>query len=129
MILPYRATAMQNTHKFLILMAAGFFIVTASQAQDNKPLGEVPPPPPIPEPLPPKVRANEEPPVVSIRTEEDKTIEEYRQNGRLYMVKITPTKGVSYYYMDLDGDGHLELQPNENGLSPIAPHMWKIKEW
>jgi hypothetical protein len=31
--------------------------------------------------------------------------------------------------MDLDGDGSLELQPNANGLNPVAPHMWKLKEW
>lgn len=122
---------MQNTRKLLLLTfgAALLLLSATGLAQENKPLTEAPPPPPIPEPLPPKVRSDEEPPVVSIHTEEGKTIEEYRQNGRLYMVKITPIKGVSYYYMDLNGDGYLELQPNENGMNPVVPHMWKLKEW
>lgn len=122
---------MQNTRKLILLSLGGALLLLAAsaQAQENQTFEKAPPPPPIPEPLPPKVRSDEEPPVVSIRTEEGKTIEEYRQNGKLYMVKITPIKGVSYYYMDLDGDGSLELQPQENGLNPVAPHMWKLKEW
>jgi len=122
---------MQNTRKLILLSLGGalLLLATSAQAQENQTFEKAPPPPPIPEPLPPKVRSDEEPPVVSIRTEEGKTIEEYRQNGKLYMVKITPIKGISYYYMDLDGDGSLELQPHENGLNPVAPHMWKLKEW
>lgn len=122
---------MQNRKKLWLIFLGAILLVlaVAGQAQEAPFLKEAPPPPPIPEPLPPKVRGDEEPPVVSIRTEEGKTIEEYRQNGKLYMVKITPIKGISYYYMDLDGDGSLELQPNKNGLNPVAPHMWKLKEW
>ncbi len=112
--------------KLLLLGLLGMLLsVSFVVAQESEPPQEALEPPP----LPPKIRSEEEPPVVSIRTEEDKIIEEYRQNGRLYMVKITPKKGISYYYMDLDGDGNLELQPHDDGFSPVAPAMWKIKEW
>ena len=127
-----------NNRIFKLLLVLGIMMIMATAgaqqsepvqksepAQEAKPTQEALEPPP----LPPKLRAEEEPPVVSIRTEENKTIEEYRQNGRLYMVKITPKNGISYYYMDLDGDGDLELQPYEDGLSPVAPAMWKLKEW
>ena len=88
------------------------------------------PPPDIPPPIPPKKRnTEEEAPVVSIRTEENRTIEEYRRGGRIYMVKVTPLEGLAYYYMDMDGDGELELQPSDEPMNPVVPHMWKIKEW
>jgi hypothetical protein len=32
-------------------------------------------------------------------------VEEYRVNGRLYMMKVTPPHGVSYYLVDDRGDG------------------------
>lgn len=114
-----------NRKLIWLLMLGMLLSVSMLAAQESEQPQEALEPPP----LPPKVRSEEEPPVVSIRTEEDKTIEEYRQNGRLYMVKITPREGISYYYMDLDGDGDLELQPQEEGLNPVAPAMWKIKEW
>lgn len=85
-------------------------------------------PPPIP-PIPPKV-PNEEPmPTVVIRETEDERIEEYSQNGRVYMVKITPIKGPAYYYLDENGDGQLELQPTDKGEGPVRPVYWKLKEW
>jgi hypothetical protein len=34
-------------------------------------------------------------------------VEEYRMNGVLYMVKVTPTVGPPYYLIDTTGDGNL----------------------
>lgn len=88
-------------------------------------------PPPIPdEPaIPPKVTGEQVEPTVNIRKEEDRTIEEYSLNGRVYMVKITPARGKPYYYLDEDGDGQLELQPGDEAMNPVRPVYWKIKEW
>jgi len=95
-------------------------------------------PPPIREPaaktqgdvpIPPKVQDEQLEPTVTIREEEDRTIEEYRQNGRVYMVKVTPKGGIPYYYMDRDGDGMLELDPDQQALDPVQPVYWKVKEW
>ena len=92
-------------------------------------------PPPIPAedaqemPIPPKVQDEQIEPTVTIREEEKRLIEEYRMNGRVYMVKITPKGGIPYYYIDTDGDGQLELDVDNQALNPVQPVYWKIKEW
>jgi hypothetical protein len=50
-------------------------------------------------------------------------------NGQIYMIKVTPEKGVPYYYIDTDGDGRLELDMTQQALNPVQPVYWKIKEW
>lgn len=82
-----------------------------------------------PPPLPPKIQGEDVMPTVNIRSEEDRLVEEYSLNGRVYMVKITPAKGPPYYYIDDDGDGQLELQPGDGALNPVRPAYWKVKEW
>lgn len=66
-------------------------------------------------------------PEISIIQEDDRTIEEYRVNGQLYMIKITPDIGPAYYLMDTDGDGSLETQRN-NLANPEVPN-WILLEW
>ena len=92
-------------------------------------------PPPIPPadagdmPIPPKIQDEQIEPTVTIREEEERTIEEYSFKGQVYMVKITPKGGVPYYYIDTDGDGKLELDMDKQALNPVQPVYWKIKEW
>lgn len=92
-------------------------------------------PPPIPPeetgdvPIPPKIQGEQFEPTVTIREEEERTIEEYRHNGQVYMVKVTPKGGVPYYYIDTDGDGRLELDLDKQALNPVLPVYWKVKEW
>ncbi len=81
------------------------------------------------EPLPPKIQDEQLEPTVTIREEEDRRIEEYKMNGRVYMIKVTPKEGVPYYYIDSDGDGKLELDLDQQALNPVQPVHWKIKEW
>jgi hypothetical protein len=103
---------------------------TPVAAQDD--LEKPPPIPPAEEgdvPIPPKVQGEQIEPTVTIREEEDRTIEEYSYNGQVYMVKITPRRGVPYYYIDTDGDGRLELDMDKQALNPVQPVYWKIKEW
>jgi len=83
-------------------------------------------------PIPPKViDENEilEPTVQIRRDDDDNIIEEYRMEGRVYMVKVTPKTGIPYYYIDDDGDGQLEMRESDRAANPIKPAMWKIKEW
>ncbi len=68
-------------------------------------------PPPQLEPLPEPPSAPEgyepdatEPQVTIIKRGED-TIEEYRVNGELYMQKVTPSHGTSYYLVKETIDG------------------------
>ena len=108
----------------IIVMSAAI-----AQQQDSTP-GDAAAPPPIPPPLPTKVQDEQFDPVVRIiTTEEDELIEEYSSSGRVYMVRVTPAHGVPYYYMDLDGDGELELQDPDNSFAPVKPVVWRVKEW
>ena len=65
-------------------------------------------------------------PDVTIRTEGDKTIQEYRQNGFLYAIKITPKHGKPYFLVRADGsDGNFIRSDQPDMLIP----SWKIFEW
>ncbi len=93
-------------------------------------------PPPIPAeetgdaPIPPKIQEEQIEPTVTIREEEGQRVEEYRLNGQVYMVKVTPENGIPYYYIDADGDGRLELDiSRSSALDPVRPVYWKVKEW
>jgi hypothetical protein len=107
----------------IALLTASVAVAGVAQAQD------APPPPPIREPLPPKVTDPDEQitPEVRIRQEEDRTVEEYISNGRVYMVKITPVVGPSYYLLDTTGDGILNIRHEQ--FEPVKPVYWKLFEW
>ena len=133
---------MRNLHKTGLLFALVCLALLPVLALAQDDLSR---PPPIPEesedyqplmpepkedvPIPPKVQQEQIEPTVRIIEEEERTIEEYTSNGTVYMVKITPKKGVPYYYIDTDGDGKLELDPSQQALNPVQPVYWKIKEW
>ncbi len=108
------------------LMLASLMVCLPLQAQEGT---EPVPDPAAPPPLPPKVRGEQIEPSVIIRQEEERLVEEYSINGRVYMVKITPKNGLPYFYFDEDGDGQLELQPGDEALNPVRPVFWKVKEW
>ncbi len=86
-------------------------------------------------PAPPTVRDNGEAavvppegaiePEVTITTRGDATYEEYRANGRLYMVKVIPGKGKPYYlvYDELGRARRTDHEP-----STVVP-QWVIKRW
>ena len=44
-------------------------------------------------------------PDINIIQQEDRTIEEYRVNGQLYMIKVIPVVGPAYKLLDTAGDG------------------------
>jgi hypothetical protein len=67
-------------------------------------------------------------PDVTIIQGRDKTIAEYRIQGRLYMIKVTPRKGPPYYLVDTDGDGNLETHRSELTEDLLIP-SWTLLEW
>ncbi|HET7843594.1 MAG TPA: DUF2782 domain-containing protein, partial [Xanthomonadales bacterium] len=78
-------------------------------------------------PLPAKVRpADDVAPNVTIRQDDNVTIEEYRREGAIYMVRVTPKNGPAYEYLDTDGDGRLEGDPKEG---PMQPVYYTVYEW
>lgn len=102
----------------LLLLAA----LPAWAQQDLQPLPAVPPPPPEMEAF----DAAMEPQVTIVKAEKE-TREEFRIRGKLYMVKVTPSVGPSYYLVDRQGDGNFieaDIAPN-----PVKPPMWIIHSW
>ena len=67
-------------------------------------------------------------PDIRIMTDKHQTIEEYRSNGRLYMIKITPKKGRPYYLVDADGDGDMETRKNDLSPNLMIP-SWVLFSW
>ena len=94
-------------------------------AQQAPPLEALPEPPPPP---PPVESGETLEPEVTIRRNEREVVEEYRLNGRLYMVRVVPRNAPPYYLMDIDGDGSLDT--TRHGLAPgfVAPH-WILFRW
>jgi len=87
------------------------------------------PPPPMPKHYKPPeadAAAEELQPEVRITTKGDEIHQEYRINGRLYMVKVTPALGPPYYLIDQEGAGNFI----RSGIQPeVNPPMWVIKEF
>jgi hypothetical protein len=67
-------------------------------------------------------------PDVTIVQRKDATIEEYRLNGRLYMIKVVPFVGKPYYLIDNNGDGVLESRLGDIRKDPVVP-KWVILSW
>ncbi len=67
-------------------------------------------------------------PEVNIIQRNDKTIEEYRVNGQLYMIKVTPKGAPPYYLIDTDGDGSLETRQTEIEPDLLIP-SWVLFRW
>lgn len=124
-----QSTTLKRNWMALALLLTLFCTPAVLMAQSDleKP-PEIPPVDAEEQPLPPKVQDEQLEPTVTIREEEGEQIEEYRYNGQVYMVKVTPRVGVPYYLVDTDGDGNLETSPSK-GLDPVKPVFWKIKEW
>jgi hypothetical protein len=66
-------------------------------------------------------------PEVRIIRKKDSVIEEYRVNGRLRYVKITPSAGKPYYMIDTHGDGILDMRENDLDNPPI--NQWILLQW
>jgi Protein of unknown function (DUF2782) len=101
-------------------------IALPALAQTNKlpaNLQTIPEPPPLPAGT---VDADLEPEITIIQRGGDK-VEEYRASGKLYMIKVTPAHGVSYYLVDEHGDGVMTRK--DTLTSGTRPPMWVVKRW
>ncbi|HSH47528.1 MAG TPA: DUF2782 domain-containing protein [Halomonas sp.] len=47
-------------------------------------------------------------PEVTVRQESQRTVKEYRLNGRLYAIEIRPRQGAAYVLLDRNGNGNFE---------------------
>lgn len=100
----------------------GSFALFAEEPVKLEELPDAPPPPSV-------VDSGEElEPEVTIIRKKDTTYEEYRINGNLYMVKVTPAVGPSYYLLDQDGDGKMDTNMSEIYDNFVVP-QWVIFSW
>ncbi len=111
--------------QFVLAYSLLLFSVTASAGNTNPGgLEPAPEPPDLPDPV--QSGENIEPQVTIIR-KDDAVIEEYRVNGHLYMVKITPAIGPAYYLVDDNGNG--ELDTRRNALENTNIPRWVLLRW
>ncbi len=101
------------------------FIPHLCLAEQTDDFEAVPEPPELPMPV--QSGENLEPDITIIRKGK-KTIQEYRKNGQLYMVKILPAAGPAYYLIDTDGDGNIDVKRNDLD-DGTQINMWKIFQW
>jgi len=62
---------------------------------------------------------------VEIVVGEDRTVYEYRVNGRLLAIKIVPETGAPYYMVPADGGAHFESLDHKKKLYP----QWVLVEF
>jgi hypothetical protein len=145
----HRCYARATPPEPLMKLSAAFVLACALLAapvfaQSAPPRANVPPPPGMNDPgvkatasepaqsgtslLPRKpapIRSGEPMPEVSVHRQGENSVQEYRRNGQLYMVVVTPPNGVAQTYM-VDPQGRLV---DEHGQKPTRPVMYKILEW
>jgi hypothetical protein len=95
--------------------------LAAQQPPKLEPLPEPPPPPPGLA-LDPALE-----PQVTITTRGEDKVEEYRVNGQLYAVKVTPPHGVPYWLMDATGDGTMMRRDSLD--SGLRVPQWVIRSF
>ncbi len=63
---------------------------------------------------------------VTTRTQGNDTVEEYRQNGHVWMIRIIPPDGPMQTFLDSNGSGHLSRDPQQG---PVSPVYFSLYEW
>jgi hypothetical protein len=94
---------------------------SATDASSSSSDADIPPPPTVAN------NPSDTPPQITIKHKGTNKIEEYRMNGRLYMVRIIPAGGKPYYLIDPKGDGQFVRQDIMNG--GLRPPMWVLHQW
>ena len=109
---------MRSLRIMLVLAFALPLMALAADPPSNlEPLPEAPPPPGL------DLDSSPEPEVSIVKKGED-TVEEYRINGELYMMKVTPAHGVSYYLMKEDQEGGWSR--SEGPTPPLVIPKWVL---
>lgn len=127
----YKPVHLGNTvHLILLVLLLSLTAPATAQSTQPSNVQEVLPPPELPE-LPLESPNAEDPlleePLVIIRKRGEDKIEEYRIDGRIHVIKVTPRIGFPYYLYDDTGDASYA---NDGVLDDgIRVPMWKIYEF
>ena len=101
-----------------LALALPLMAMAADQPPQLEPLPEVPPPPAGVD-----LDGVDEPQITIVKKGGD-TVEEYRINSELYMMKITPAHGVPYYLLKEDQDGGWSRM--DGPIQPISIPKWVL---
>ena len=101
----------------ITLMLASLPVLAADKAPEP-PKGSIP----VPEGAPTPSNIGER--SITIRSKNGVLTEEYRLHGKLYMIRITPPKGIPYYLIDQMGRG--EFTHYEGPVAPTSVPQWVI---
>ena len=109
-----------NVWKILLLLTAitvQFSVFAKEPPANLQPLEEIPPP----------IVSNDDnssdEPQITIIKKKGETVEEYRINGQLYMLKVTPEHGVPYYMHKEDQNGGWLM---DGPTQPLSIPKWTI---
>jgi hypothetical protein len=118
----------RNRMRRLVFMLAAL-AATVTWAIEPPPEDTAPLPVPEQPDIPPPVQSGEnlEPDITITRRGKD-TIEEYRINGKLYMIKVQPSIGPPYYMIDKDGDGNMDVRKSDVTREMAVP-SWVLFSW
>lgn len=107
---------------------AGMLLLLAGPALAEEPLEAPPPPPPVEAPggVVDPTESEQFKPEVTIIRREGEVVEEYRVNGVLYKVKVTPSKGKPYYLLYPRGP---EGAPVRREIGELQTPHWVIFSW
>jgi len=105
-----------------LLFLVAFNVAAQNRPADLQPVPAVPPPPPGIDSWDATLE-----PQVTIKRNDKETREEFRLNGRLYMIKVTPVGAPPYYLVDQTGNGH--FAQTDVGGPTVRPPMWILKEF
>lgn len=114
-------------NKYVLSLLAAFSLsISLNVGAQNRPadLEPIPEPPRAPAGMP------DDPvePQITITKKGDDKVEEYRVNGKLYMVKVTPPHGVPYIMIDNRGDGSWVRQDAADPTGLRVP-QWVVHSW
>jgi hypothetical protein len=105
---------------FPLLLAAALPVFAQSGAPLK--LEPLPAPPPM---APGLSDSDDSGPRVNIPVQKEDKVEEFRQDGRVVMMKVTPPNGVPYYLMDNTGNGTWTRRDSLD--SGVRVPMWTIR--
>ncbi|MFP4561277.1 MAG: DUF2782 domain-containing protein [Thiohalorhabdus sp.] len=110
---------MHSPRRLLTLLALALALPAAAQDSEE----EI-------EDLPPEQRIapGQEEPEVRVIQRGETTITAYEAQDRVYMIRVEPAIGPSYYLYDRNGDGEWDDRFSELGPDITVP-QWTIFEW